>query len=297
MLTRDEQRIEKMRREWNRNVRPCICFHPSCDKHLAIGEGHAIVIPSLGQRYLCNEHYALADYHDNARARRIEGIKILGTEKKTSLAQTTISVEFEYVGNNRSDKVLALRGVLNYYGLCLTESDCTVSGESPISPSQGLASISKILQSIEAHGQLPLLSNENCGAHIHCGSNKVEYLKRYYHSVFIPLCEYIDSLGSDKRVEVFGSDWRGYAHTIGEYSSATEHSNFVNMQHSATLEFRLPRVKSYLQYMNVLKMWREIVCYINNYDFDEHNLDNNIRLGRAKKCGQHIVKIARKYCE
>lgn len=295
MLTRNNNRIEEMQRAWSTNVRECNCFN--CNRRIAKGEGHALVIPSLGQRYLCDEDYALADYHQNARNRRATGVTILGSEKKTSLAQTTISVEFEYVGSNQSAKVLALRGVLNHYGLCITEHDCSVTGENPISPSQGLASLSKILQSIEAHGQLSLLNNEDCGAHVHCGCNKVEYLRRYYHSVFIPLCEYIDSLGRDKRVEFFGSDWRDYAHKISNYSSATEHSNFVNTQHDKTLEFRLPRVTSYLQYMNVLKMWREIVCYINNYDFNENNENNNIRIARAKKAGEHIVKIARKYCE
>ena len=119
-------------------------------------------------------------------------------------------------------------------------------------------------------------------------------MRRYYHSIFLPLNDYIDSLGAERRVEVFGSDFRYYAMKINENSDPQSHSNIFNTQHLHTLEFRLPRVIGYKQYMNVLKFWREVVCYINNYDFKE-DADAVTRKATARTCGGALVKIAKKY--
>lgn len=279
-----------------RNLRACKCYLPQCRHIIEKGKGYAIFIPSRGVRYLCETHKnngALINYHGNAYTNDIN--KTLGSEKVTSLASTKIGVELETNAHNLTNhEINTLRAILENNFKCRAEYDCTVSAEFPTEKMQGLARLSKILQSLEKHDLLKALSADNVGAHIHAGCNKVLYVRRYYHSIFLNLANYIYSMSTEKRLAVFGSDFRGYAQMINEHSNATNHSNIFNTQHEHTLEFRLPRVRTYKQYLNVVKFWREIVCYINNYDFME-NADANTRKERARACGNELVKIAQKY--
>ena len=283
--------------EGERNLRRGRCI--LCEAHgvtnyLDKGEGYMVWIPSRGKRMVCSEHYinrGAISYHSNA----LRGVNKIGTHKTTTLASTPLGIEVETSLHNASDsEYTALRALVESCTFCYMESDCTVSGELPTQPMEGLNRISKILQSLEMHNQLSILSHNSCGAHIHVECICIPYVRRYYHSIFLPLNNYIDSLGAERRVEVFGSDFRYYATRINEYSNPQEHTNIFNTQHAHTLEFRLPRVIGYKQYMNVLKFWREVVCYINNYDFKE-DADAVTRKATARICGEALVKIAKKY--
>lgn len=230
-------------------------------------------------------------YHSNAG----RGVEVIGTNKSTTLAHTTIGVELESSLYNASiEEYTSFRAMIETLTFCRMESDCTVSGELPTQPMEGLARISKILQSLEIHNQIEILSHNSCGAHIHCNCNDINYVRRYYHSIFIPLNNYIEALSNTERVEVFGSDFRNWARPIDENTDPERHENIFNTQHSHTLEFRLPRIIGYKQYMDVLKFWREIGCFINNYDFMK-NSDAPTRKARARKCGEELVDIAKKY--
>lgn len=283
--------------EGERNLRRGRCV--LCEAHgvthyLEKGEGYRVFIPSKGIRIVCSEHYinrGLISYHSNA----CRGVEKIGTSKRGTLESTTVGIEFEGNIANASDaEFTTFRAMIEAFTFCCMESDCTVSGEMPTQPMEGLGRVSKILQSLELHNQLAILSHNSCGAHIHAQCNDISYVRRYYHSIFLPLNRYICDMSSERRVEVFGSDFRYYATRIDERTNPLEHTNIFNTQHAHTLEFRLPRVIGYKQYMNCIKFWREVVCYINNFDFHKED-DKPIRKIRACMCGHELMKIAQKY--
>lgn len=266
------------------NIRRGHCI--VCNDIVEKGEGKRVLIPSRGIRMVCRRHmndYNLRGYCDEDYTER-------GTMKTTPLASTTIGCEIEY--NNEVANISALRTFLEGCGFIIT-SDCTVYSEAKSPIYTGLGSISKVLQSIEREGFLPCVMSEGVGAHIHVQCNDIGYVRRYYHSIFLPLADYIR--GVENKEEVFGSNYRDYAQDIYFNCNAMYHSNLFNVEHNHTIEFRLPKIRGYKQYLHLVKFWREIGCYINHFDFDKNNVDNNIRKANARKCGEALVNIAKKY--
>lgn len=274
------------------NVRRCKCYLDN-STILEKGEGYGFFVPARGLRYICRNckeglHSAVS-YHTSAR----QGYGTVGTEKSGKLESTKIGVEFEMMFVDDIND-LTLLDYLRKLGRI--ENDSSLFGfEIPSATMQGLKTLSKALEYIEREGFLPSFNNEQCGAHIHGECHKVEYLRRYYHSVFVPLAEYIDSLGRDKRMQYFGSDFRYYARMINRRSEPTLHENMFNLQHAHTIEFRLPRITGKHQYMNVAKFWREVAYTINTFEFCESAVDNETRLARAQECGTLLVEVAKKY--
>lgn len=284
--------------ENERNIRAGHCY--CCGDHVSAGNGYRVGIAGVGIRVVCPEHYAdngLIVYHGNARQRN-NALEIKGTVKKTALASTTIGIELELYDNGRDGNDADLSAIRATFARCfggVFESDCTVTAEHPTDPARGLGAYSKVLQRIEKQGDIHYFSNERCGAHVHVYCNDVVYVRRYYHSLFLPLQNYLDSLGHEKRVEYFGRDFGEWCGRIYDGCNAQNHSNFVNTQHANTLEFRLPRITGHKQYMQVLKFWRKCGLFINEFDFDKNNADNDARLARARECGAGLVEIAKHF--
>lgn len=259
-----------------------------CNCVVEAGEGFRRYIRGRGKRVLCERHASsLEGYHSSSRYRADS----IGTPKKMPLTRQLIGVEIEMDTYRDDETYLRFRGTLERVGYCL-ESDCTVrGGEAPSPKMQGLAHISKVLQNNE---DVFFVFTENTGAHIHTSCSKVEYLRRYYHSIFVPFSEYLERHDETWLIEKFGSGFRHYAQTIDRYTDPTDHSNVVNLQHSNTIEFRLPRIRERHQFMDCLKFWREVGFLIENFDF-KPNADKETRKASAKTCGDLIVKLAVKY--
>ena len=270
--------------ERNRNKAHCLV----CGIEVKAHEGYRRYVRGRGLRVFCNRHACnLEGYHTSDRYRADS----IGTTKKMPLTRQLVGVEIE-IDTYRDDTIyLRFRGTLERVGYCL-ESDCTVrGGEAPSPKMQGLAHISKVLQNNE---DIFYAFTENTGAHIHTSCSKVEYLRRYYHSIFVPFSEYLEGHSEEWLVEKFGSGFRHYAQAIDRYTDPTDHSNVVNLQHSNTIEFRLPRIRERHQFMDDLKFWREVGFLIENFDF-KPNADKDIRKASAKTCGDLIVRLAVKY--
>lgn len=271
------------------NERACKCFNDGA--RIKAGEGIGVFIPSRGKRYLCQacarETRQTLSYHSNAR----QGFQTIGTQKVGAVESVTIGVEFE---------ALVIEGINDYtlrrylMKIGKIEDDGSVDWETPTAVMRGLKTLSKACEYIERGGFLPCFNNERCGAHVHAHCTKVPYVRRYYHSIFLPLARYIRAMSDEHRVEVFGSTYRYYAQDINSDSNPRAHANIFNTQHEYTLEFRLPRITGKNQYMEVVKFWREVVYTINTFEFHEDG-DRYTRLNYAQKCGEALVKVARKY--
>lgn len=270
-----------------RNINKGHCM--VCDSVVFAGQGYRREVRGRGKRVFCSRHaLSLEDYHDSDMFRA----DYIGTQKKMPLTNQLIGVEIEIDADMQDALYQRFRGTLERVGYCL-ESDCTVAGgEAPSPKMRGLAHISKVLQNNE---DAFVYFTSNTGAHVHTNTNKISYIRRYYHSIWMPLFYYINGHDTEWRIEKFGSDFRHYACKINNETYPENHSNFVNVQHEHTLEFRLPRIKERHQFMNVLKFWREVGFFLENYDFQESSLSSANRKEVASKAGREIVKIAIKY--
>lgn len=227
--------------------------------------------------------------------------KIIGTDKKGILESTTVGVEVELV-NMDNEKFYSIRRQLGFMGFHnintarnVPQSDCTVDTEIPTPIMQGLSSLSALLRNAEKRGELICTNVSECGAHIHVYCNDVNYVARYYHTLFGGFQMWLENIGRDKRVELFGSDFRNYARRVNMDTCETPiHGSFINVEHNNTLEFRLPRIVSHKQYIKVVKFWREVGCLINHFDF-EKTADATTRKAKAKECGAYITQLALEY--
>lgn len=282
----NKQLLNLLRTHDIRNIRECGCCQDGCNNRGGRGTMHAVLAVGKGHgfRYLCPDHYGLnglMSYHSNV------DVTYIGSKKNTSLASTPIGIEFEVVLNTEKNIPLLniFRTTLANYAYCRQEEDCTVNAEFPTGAFIGINSLSKLLDSFEKYNILEALTNnKQCGAHIHAGCICVEYVKRNYKAIFKPLSDCICNMSINDRVKYFGSDFRSWA-TYPKWHNPIEHTNMFNVQHSHTLEFRLPRCCNSKQYLQCCKAWRAVVCEINL----SHDTES------AEKIGKRLPEVFMKY--
>ena len=271
----------------------CTCAYPNCNQVLLPNQGHGFRT-KYGQRYLCSNH----TLNRGLFGYTYEGFINVGTPKTTSLAHHTVGVEFETMKDEETEKRYNSLKMILVDSHFLPSSDSTVYVEYKSPIQEGLGTISKLLDTIEREGFIHCFSNESCGAHMHGYTSNIAPVRGYYHSIFIPFCEYIKSMNDEKRVEIFGRDFSTWASPIDASTYECQHENFVNVQHENTIEFRLPRITSASQYLNVLKFWREATHHIEkNFTTCLKPIEGGYRKMQAQKIGYEIVDIARKYFE
>ena len=225
-----------------------------------------------------------------------EGFSNVGTPKSTSLAHHPVGEEFETMRDGESVKRYNSLKMILVDSHFIPSHDCTVYVEYKSPIQEGLGTISKLLDTIEREGFIHCFSHQNCGAHMHGYTSNITPVRNYYHSLFIPLCEYIKEMDDEKRVATFGRDFSEWASPINASTYECQHENFINVQHENTIEFRLPKITSASQYLNVLKFWREATHHIEK-DFTTclKPIEGGYRKMQAQKIGCELVDIAKKY--
>lgn len=188
-------------------------------------------------------------------------------------------------------------------------ADCTVDVEfkSPIMQNlKPLSHMVKVIDKMIADGDLEI--GEECGTHFHVGHRNLNretmgYIRRFYHSLFVPLCEEMEA-NREQTIRFWGRDFRYYADTIDRSSYSENHCNFINVQHDMTLEFRLSFYRNGKQYMNIAKFATKVceivmnnfVAHFNDTDYDTSRYHNakEYRTHKAQVAGEKIVKAYRK---
>lgn len=259
-----------------RNINKGHCLVCGCE--VKAGEGWRRYVRGRGYRVLCDNHAIDLEHYHGSAALRADRI---GSPKKMPLTNQSIGIEIETDTNRTDDDYLRFRGTLERVGYVF-ESDCTVrGGEAPSPKMYGLAHISKVLQNNE---DMFYIFTEATGAHVHTYTSKIRIIRMNYREIFEGFYEYLTNHSEDWLIEKFGSGFRHYAYHP-DWDDPEVHENFINTQHSNTIEFRLPRIRERHQFMNVLKFWREVGFYLETHD---------IAYG-CFTAADEIVKLARKY--
>ena len=268
----------------------CNCNFPGCTAPGTIKT--ALARRGGRNAYMCEYHaFNIASYSTDNNRR----------QGKTKVSKDTFGWEFE---TSFSD--LTARGEL-IAAKFLPTADCTVDVEYKSPIYNGLNSISKTFTTFDkliAGGHLRI--GEGCGTHTHYGNRDyidretMDYIRRFYHSLFVPLCEAIRE-NSDKTAAFWGRDFEYYASPINRNSYATEHTNFINVQHNNTIEFRLVKYQNAEQMMRVARFIKAVgnclvenfIKHFNDADFDTRRYSNATayRKHKAEVTAQKIVKL------
>lgn len=160
-----------------------------------------------------------------------------------------------------------------------------------------------------------LAVNDSCGTHFHVSIDSMKnaqgekvymgYIRRFYHSLFIPLSEAIAS-NPEAMHRMFGRGFGHYCESI-DRTASPEYNRYlwVNVINDSNIEFRLNRFVNGKQYQALMKMEVEMVkCIVTNFceHFNDTDIDSrryeNMRVYRKHKAevtAQKLVKIYRKY--
>lgn len=247
--------------------------------------------------------------------------KVLGTDKANAVFD---GIEFEC---SFSDEYA--RNAMFEYGFIPTH-DCSIHsdgyGNRYGSDGNGCEYVSGLMKGLNraskfaltcdkliAEGHLKV--NDSCGTHFHVSIDSMKdangekvymsYIRRFYHSLFIPLNEAVASNPEAQR-RVFGRGFGHYCESI-DRTAQPEYDRYlwVNVINNNNIEFRLNRFVDGKQYQALMKMEVEMVkCIVTNFceHFNDTDIDSrryeNMRVYRKHKAevtAQKLVKIYRKY--
>lgn len=268
----------------------------TCGRHLRTTDMIKITNPSKGWHYMCPTCYESQEsYSTDNSTFKGDGLK----GRKNS-----ISLEFEVSTRNRKPhQFLAQYGWLN-------TSDCTVQAEykTPIYTGS-LNALVRIYKSIDKNFNVALWGNDY-GTHTNVGHQDkinaitMQYLIRFYHSLFVPLSNHLKA-NTNKTIDLFGRDFTYYASYINEHSNPQEHTNFINLQHTTHIEFRLCKYINAHQFAICNKFCVDSVnCIITNFinhfndlslDTDTNQAKQKYRKKKADVTANKLIKIFEKY--
>lgn len=239
--------------------------------------------------FLCDRHknalrYALAGYCTENRIRN-------GKPTKDGL-----TVSFEVETSDLTDKG-ATTIICNFDAIPTSDSTVFVEIKTPIFNSlQGATKLLGTLEALMNSGDLQI--NNTCGTHLHVGTyaGNVDFMRllspaRNYTAFFAPVALYISrNLTAEKRIEYFGRDYGTWARRVwfdenycrcdGTYNNMSQcHVAMFNVQHTYSVEWRLPKFTSAEQYrrcimglQNIVKPLTDAFATCGGYDISAENL-------------------------
>ena len=181
---------------------------------------------------------------------------------------------------------------------------------------QGLNIPSKMAVTIETlMNNNDLKINDSCGTHFHVSINAMKnengeqvymsYIKRFYHSLFIPLCETMQA-NPEATTNIFGRYFDShYCKAIYNGTYENDRYNFINVVNDSNIEFRLNKFQNAKQFQNLMKMEVEMVqAIVKNFceHFNDEKIDarryanmRDYRKHKASVTAGKLVKIFKKY--
>jgi hypothetical protein len=218
-----------------------------------------------GHAFLCSEHFHRdASYYD-------ENMMEAGTPNRDGVK---CSVEYETMRVTAKGRIELIQ---NGY---IPTHDSTVTHEFKSPIMHGLNGLSKHCETYErliANGDINL--DESCGTHFNVSIADMDsgaltprgYIGRFVNSLFVPLAEYLTAHPEECRA-VFGRPLNYWAQAITATSRPDTHTNFINLEHSTHIEYRVCKFVNAKQYMTAAKLCVAMTKCINE-NFVKHFKD------------------------
>ena len=204
----------------------------------------------------------------------------------------SISLELESMGVSTHARAYL---VSNKF-IATSDSTVDIEYKSPIYTSeQPLAKIIGGIEYMDTKDDYKFKVNHyKCGLHTHFGfiDNRYNFthLEEDYETLFDNLDNIVRSLTDEEREEIFGRSWGEYNAPI-RFSYPDRHENWINIQHNYSLEIRMPRFVSAVQYMKFLKTFKKMFKALDTHYISkgaEHNV-NHVR--NAQKASRKMCAI------
>lgn len=207
----------------------------------------------------------------------------------------SISIELESLGNSTHARAYLVQ---NHF-MPTYDSTVDIEYKSPVYTSE--QPLAKIVGGIEYMDKNPdykfSVNNRACGIHTHFGfiDNRYDFrnLHHDYDYLFRDIDSIVNSLNNEEREEIFGRSWGDYNEPI-DLDYPSRHENWINIQHSYSLEIRMPRFNDAVKYMKFLKTFKKMFKALNTHYISKGAELNNNHVKNAEKASAKMVKI---FCE
>lgn len=257
------------------------CQCPNCN---AIGT-HKYPVRRRGgnNAYLCDFHARYLEGYSTENNYRLGGEKANGF---------TYSIELETM---RPEFQARLELLLAGY---IPTSDPTVDVEFKSPIYEGLNGVKSYLPSIQWMLDEGLITIDgSCGTHFHVGhhdyinSYYMAYIRQFYNILFVPLCDAMRE-NREKVKAIFGRDFAYWAQPITGNSDAMDHTNFINVEHEYSLEFRLMFFSNAKQYSRGIDFCKAVTeKVISGFCMKIASVESMAELEKAaNKTARQIVK-------
>lgn len=196
----------------------------------------------------------------------------------------------------------------------LPSSDCTVDSEFKTPIYHNLKSpvrLTKTIQRLIDGGEMVI--DSHCGTHFHVGmpndemnvpcfdrhhyahnNSRIGVTRRFINSLFTPVSDWMIAHPAET-VAVFGRNFGHWAQPITMSSDAMTHENWINLQHSYSIEFRLCFFRDAAQYALCMNTCDKIFSALETHfwnGFDSRNTAE--RKAAAAKTARYIIRILEK---
>ena len=204
----------------------------------------------------------------------------------------SISIELESMGVSTHARAYL---VSNKF-IATSDSTVDIEYKSPIYTSeQPLAKIIGGIEYMDNNDSYQFKVNHyKCGLHTHFGfiDNRYNFCNLYedYRTLFEKLNKIVVELSDEDREIIFGRTWGEYNAPIN-FGCPDRHENWINIQHPYSIEIRMPRFISAIQYMTLLKTFKKMFKALDTHYISkgaEHNV-NHVR--NAEKAGRKMCAI------
>ena len=204
----------------------------------------------------------------------------------------SISLELESVGISTHARAYL---VSNHF-IATSDSTVDIEYKSPIYTSeQPLAKIIGGIEYMDTNDSYKFKVNHwKCGLHTHFGfiDNRYNFthLATDYELLFKELDRIVNRMDDEDRTIIFGRSWGDYNEPI-RFTYPDRHENWINIQHNYSLEIRMPRFVSAVQYMKFLKTFKKMFKALDTHYISkgaEHNVNHE---RNAQKASKKMCKI------
>ena len=269
------------------NGRPTSGHCVECGRVTCEAEG-GVRVTTPAQRngvWVCADHRG----KKNLNSYYAENIKRVGSGNADGIS---ISLELESMGiATHTRAYLVSNGFL-----ATSDSTVDIEYKSPIYTSE--QPLAKIVGGIEYFDKSDnykfKVDHEKCGIHTHFGfiDNRYNFchLETDYKLLFKELDRIVCGLSDEDRIKIFGRTWGTYNSAIN-FNYPSNHENWINIQHSNTLEIRMPRFNNAVQYMKFLKTFKKMFKALDTHYISKGAQNNYNHVRNAEKASKKMCKI------